>query len=456
MTALPHDLDAERACIGAVILRPSALPDVLEHAQPADFYHPAHAAIVGAMLACDARGEPVDEITICGAMERASVANRLTALGGSAYFGELASSVVTHENVGHYARIVRAKSLLRQLAEGAAELRGLALEPSADLAGTLAALDALARRLGEASANGKGLRHGRAALRELVMAVEARYEHRGTLTGIPTGFALLDSLTAGLQPGELSVIAARPSMGKTSFMASMIRAISTRAGIPCAVFSLEMSQAALFESLVAAEGGIDSMALRTGALQPHHFARMVTATARLAEVAIYVDDEGATPLATIRARARRWRTDKQQGGAHRHAVIAVDYLGLIGGADKLGDNREQFIAGISRGLKALAKELDCHVCALAQLNRQCEARADKRPMLSDLRESGAIEQDADLIAFIYRDEVYNKFDPGAKGSKSTRDNRGEAELIIAKHRRGPCQTVPLRWVAQHTKFEEST
>lgn len=444
---LPHSLDAETSVVGGILVHPKALHQVADLVAPADFYHPAHEAIYRAMLDLDADGKPIDPLTLAEQMRVTDALGKLRGEGGESYFTVLASAVVTVENVAFHARIVHEKATARRMIHAAQEIaaRGYS-EHDAD-----GYIDESERAIFEITQGARPARgvSMRQAVSEAVKAIELRFERKQLVTGVPTGFDRLDRMTAGFQPGDLVIIAARPSMGKTTLAMNAVASAAIDQRIPALVFSLEMSYRALTERALCADGRIDSTCLRAGHLSQRDWIALTRAASRVAEAPIRIDDSGSPTLLDIRARARRWRADvaadvEKAGGL---GLVVVDYLQLIapseGGKER---NREREVAEITRGLKALAKELAVPVVVLAQLNRDCEKRADKRPMLSDLRESGAIEQDADLIVFLYRDEIYNK----------QSEHKGIAEAIVGKQRSGAIGTVRLAFLNQYTRFENLT
>jgi replicative DNA helicase len=437
---LPHDLDAERSVLGGVLLSPKGFPEVSDQVSPPDFYHPAHAAIYEAMVFLSTASKPIDAISVAEQMRASQSLHSLNGVRGEAYFGELMNAVVTVENLAYHARIVRSKATARRLVETATEIAAKGCSDYGEFDDYLAESQQAVCAIVQRDQRG-GPVPVKKMLPALFDAIEKRYERKQVVTGVPTGYHMLDDLTLGLQPGDLIIGAARPSMGKTA-LALNIGHHAGLQGFPVLVFSLEMDGQSLLERLVASDARINSHHLRLGRLEDRDWVRFTDASSRLAEMPLSIDDSSSLRLVDIQNRARRWRA------AHAHedlGLIIVDYLQLIHGmAGRTREqNREREIADISRGLKALAKELHVPVLALSQLNRSVESRADKRPQLSDLRESGAIEQDADVIAFIYRDEVYNKDSP----------DKNVAEIIVAKQRNGSTSTVRLAFLGKYTRFE---
>jgi replicative DNA helicase len=433
----PQNIEAEQSVLGAILLENEAINQALEVLTADDFYRETHREIFRAMMELSDHNSPVDAITLTDALRTKSV---LEQIGGPAYIAELADSVPTAANVGHYARIVREKAVLRSLATIATDIASSAYEANANVDEFL---DTAEHRIFEISERRiKPSFHTMPELtRESLRILERLYENRELVTGVPTGFKDFDTLTAGLQPSDLIVLAARPSMGKTA-LALNIAAYAAMDAEPkrgVAFFSLEMSKEQLVLRMLCSEARVDSAKARAGYLSERDFPKLAQAAARLSEANIFIDDSSDTTAITLKAKCRRLAKDKN----NNLGLVLVDYLQLMRSA-RPGESREKEIAEISRSLKALAKELKVPVIALSQLNRQVETRPDRRPLLADLRESGAIEQDADVIAFIYREEMYK-----GKDSKEA----GVAEIIVAKQRNGPTDTVKLTYLSQYTRFE---
>ena len=442
---LPHNIEAEESVIGGVLLSPKAFQQVVEHVAVEDFYHPTLGAIFQAMIDLDEAGKPIDALTVAEQMRASDSFSRLRAFNGEAYLAELMNKVVTVENIAFHGRIVRGKATARRLIEAAQEIAARGMGEYGDVDEYI---DSAERSIFEIAQRSQRSSYEpiRKILGVTIKAVEKRYDRKQAITGVPSGYPKLDAMTAGFQPGDLIIIAARPSMGKTSLVMNAVQNAAIMYGVPSLVFSLEMSKESLVERLLCSESQVDSTRLRGGFLEQRDWINLTKAASRISEAPIWIDDAGAPTLLEIRAKARRWRSDPNIfKSPEQHGVMVIDYLQLIAGRPAGGrdQNREREISEISRGLKALAKELRIPVIALSQLNRAVESRSDKRPQLSDLRESGAIEQDADLIAFIYRDEVYNK----------ETEDKGVAEVIIGKQRNGPVGTVRLKFLNQYTRFE---
>src|SRR5713101_4859929 len=436
----PQNIEAEQSVLGAILLDNDAINQAIEILTAEDFYRESHREIFRAMVALSERNQPVDAITLTDALRTGGV---LEAVGGAGYIAELAACVPTAANAGHYARIVREKALLRSLASISTEIASGAYDspPNVD-----EYLDDSEHKIFEISE--RRIRqsfHSMPELtRESIRLLERLYERKELVTGVPTGFIDLDRLTAGLQPSDLVVIAARPSMGKTALALNIAAHAATecepRVGV--ALFSLEMAKEQLVLRMLCAEGRVDSSRARAGYLGERDFPKLAQAAARLSEAPIFIDDSSDTSPIVLKAKCRRLMRERNAN----LGLIIVDYLQLMRSA-RPGESREKEIAEISRSLKALAKELKVPVVALSQLNRQVESRENRRPMLADLRESGAIEQDADVIAFIYREEMY-------KGKESKEP--GVAEVIIAKQRNGPTDTAKLTYINHYTRFENHT
>jgi len=449
---LPHSMEAERSVLGGVLLSPKAYTQVADLVDGEDFYHPAHKAIWEAIVAADEAGRPIDPLTVAEQMRAKDTFGKLRAVNGEAYFVELTTDVVTVENIAFHARMVRGKATVRRLIEAAQEIAAHGYGEYGDLDEFI---DNAERAIFEIAQRSQRSSYEpiRKILGTTIKAVEKRYDRKEVITGVPSGYTKFDAMTAGFQPGDLIIIAARPSMGKTAIVMNAVQNAAINHRVPALVFSLEMSKESLVERLVCSEGRVDSQRLRVGQLDQRDWINLTKAASRISEAPIFIDDAGAPTLLEIRAKARRWRSDPNifppqdsPDAAPYQGIVVVDYLQLVRGKAGEGGkdaSREREISEISRGLKALAKELRVPVIALSQLNRAVESRSDKRPQLSDLRESGAIEQDSDLIAFIYRDEKYNKDTP----------DKGVAEVIIGKQRNGPVGTVRLAFLEAYTRFE---
>jgi len=431
----PQNLEAEASVLGGILLENEAINRVLEIIAPVDFYRESHRKIFRAMLELTDRSEPADLITLS---ELLKGKGELEAVGGSAYLASLADQVPTAANIAHYARIIREKAILRQLISSATEIATRGFEEQGNVDEFLDAAEKVIFDIAEKKIKASFVSVGD-MIKDTLKAVERLYERKELVTGVPTGFKDLDKLTAGLQPSELIIVAGRPSMGKTAFALNIASHAALNAGIGVAVFSLEMAREQLVLRMLCSEARVDNSKVRAGYLGERDFPKLANAAGRLHEALIYIDDTPAISVLELRAKTRRLIRDRDK----KVGLVVVDYLQLMRGMGN-ASNREQEISEISRSLKALAKELRVPVIALSQLNRRVEDRGDRRPMMADLRESGAIEQDADVIAFIYRDEVYN--------TKSS--DKGIAEIIVAKQRNGPIGTVNLAFLNEYTRFED--
>lgn len=435
----PNNLEAEESLISAIMLDNGNLLDVLEILAPDDFYSNSHRKIFEAIIELFNRNEPVDLITLTN---RLTQRNEINEIGGANYRGATYLSWLTDAapvatNAAHYARIIRDKSLLRKLIRSANEISRRCYDDRGDVEEVINFAESSVFEISE-----NKISQSFYALSQIIESnidtLEERQGNRTLITGVPTGFTQLDKLTAGFQPSDLIILAARPSMGKTAFALNIARNAAVDGNVPVGVFSLEMSKEQLSMRMLCAEARVDSSRLRGGYFTRDDWNQLTEAAGVLSEAPIYIDDSPDLSAIEIRAKCRRLKMEKNLG------MVVIDYLQLMRGRMS-AERRDLEISEISRALKALAKELDLPVIALSQLNRKLEERADKRPMLSDLRESGSIEQDADVVAFIYRDEVYNK--------DENNPNRGQAEIIIGKQRNGPIGMANLVFLNSYTRFE---
>lgn len=436
----PQNIEAEQAVLGAMLIDKEAIAKATEVLSADDFYREAHRVIFSAMLELYNKNEAVDMVTVTEILKRD---NKLEDIGGIAYITSLANVVLTAANVKYHADIVAEKSVLRQLVRVSTEIAAMGYEANDDV-GTL--LDTAESRILEISNRKKKADFTpiNDILMDSVQSIESLLQNKGGLTGIPAGFADLDKLTSGLHPSDFIILAARPSMGKTALALNIVQNVALRAhkaigGEPRSVafFSLEMSKEQLVNRMLCAEAGIDSQRLRVGEMHDEDWTHLWDACDTMSRAKIYIDDTAGITAMEMRSRARRLKAE------HGLDLIVVDYLQLMQGSGKRNNSgdRQQEVSEISRSLKALARELDVPVLALSQLSRSVESRQVKRPMLSDLRESGSLEQDADIVAFLYREDYYN---PETENKHT--------ELIIAKHRNGPVDTVNLFFQKQFTKF----
>ena len=431
----PHDLEAEESLLGSMLLSADATSRALEICSAQDFYKPAHGHIFGAIESLYGQGEPVDAVTVTDELRRATL---LEAIGDPAVLVSLQANTPSVANAEYYARIVEEHSLLRRLVGVAGEIAEIGYSVPDDVT---AAVDDAERMVFDLSH--RRTTESIASLRDLIGPSLDRIEELaskgGDITGLATGYSDLDKILAGLQPASLTIVGARPAMGKTSFALGILAHVGTVLQKPALLFSLEIGHLELTQRMLASEARVDAQRMRTGDLHDPDWAKVGTAVSRLSDSMIFIDDNPNLTVMDIRARARRLR--KSQGDL---GVVMVDYLQLMTGRQR-AENRQVEVAEISRGLKILARELNCPVVALSQLSRGLEARQDKRPMLSDLRESGSLEQDADVVLFIYREEQYDPDTPI--------DRRGMAEIIVAKHRNGPTGSAHLVFLNQYARFD---
>jgi replicative DNA helicase len=430
----PQNLDAEESVLGAMMLSPGAIGAVSEELDAGDFYRESHAKIYRAALSLFARGEPVDAITVADELEERG---EVDAAGGRARVHELARLIPATANAAHYARIVREMAILRGLIRAGSEVAQLGWERPGEAADLVDRAEQIIFELSQEQVSSE-FTHLSDLLKESFERITQLYEAGEEITGVPSGFRDLDRLTSGFQPGNLVIVAARPSMGKSGLALCMAANLAVRKQTPVALFTLEMSKAEVTQRLMCSEAKVESQRLRSGKLATDDWPRLTAACDKLAKAPIYVDDTGSITIMGIRAKVRRLKSQQPELG-----MVIVDYLQLMS-SDANYDNRVQEISQISRSLKLLARELEIPVVALSQLSRALEQRHDKRPVLSDLRDSGAIEQDADLVAFIYRDEYYNDDSP----------DQGLAEIILAKHRNGPVGSVKLSFLQRYAKFAD--
>jgi replicative DNA helicase len=434
----PHSNEAEQAVLGGLMLDNEAWDKVCERISETDFYRHEHRLIFTAIAQLAEQRKPFDVLTLAETLKNH---NQLTEVGGEAYLFELAKNTPSAANINAYADIVRERSVLRQLLQVANQIADTAFNPEGRSATEL--LDNAERHvfhIAEQGSRDSGPQSIQHLLTKAVDRIDVLYQNKSAITGLPSGFIDLDKLTSGFQPADLVIVAARPSMGKTMLGINFVENAAIKSGLPVLVFSLEMPGDAIAMRMISSLARINQQNLRTGQLTDDDWARIPSAVSILSEAKLFIDDTPSLSPSEMRSRARRVAREHGQIG-----LIMVDYLQLMT-VPGSNENRTNEVSEISRSLKALAKEMNCPVVALSQLSRALEQRADKRPVMSDLRESGGIEQDADLIAFIYRDEVYNPESP----------QKGTAEIIIAKHRNGPIGQLRLTFLGQYTKFEDYT
>lgn len=437
----PQSIEAEQAVLGSVFLDPDTVVGALEFIEAKDFYRRGHQLIFQTMLDLNNNNEAIDIVTITNALESK---NQLEDVGGMAYLAELAVTVPTAANMEHYAKIVEQKSILRNLIRTATEIVTKGYEEGDELA---AILDEAERSILEVSE--KRSRSGFLSISEVLNTSIARidelYQNDEEITGLPTGYKALDKMTAGLQKEELIILAARPAVGKTAFALNIAQNIGTKTDKTVAIFSLEMGAESLVNRMLCAEGSIDASNLRTGNLSEEEWQNLIVAMGSLSKASIYIDDTPGIRVAEIRAKCRRLKQEKGELG-----LILIDYLQLIEGTGR--ESRQQEVSEISRQLKKLAKELDVPVMALSQLSRGVEQRQDKRPVLSDIRESGSIEQDADIVAFLYRDDYYDREEGDDEEEADMAGQDNIVEVIIEKNRSGARGTVKLLFIKEYNKF----
>jgi replicative DNA helicase len=431
----PHSIDAEQAVLGGLMLDERAWERIADKLSEDDFYRKDHRLIFRAIGELSNKNMPCDAVTLGEWFDSNGLAELV---GGSSYVVQLANSTPSAANITAYAEIVREKSILRQLIDAGTEIVGDGFQPEGRSSQEI--LESAEKKvfdIAESGARGKkGYVPMRKAVQEAFQILHQRYESKGSVTGLATGFADLDEMTAGLQPSDLIIVAARPSMGKTALAVNMAEHAALKSRKAVAIFSMEMSASQLAFRLISSLGRINQQHLRTGDIHEEEWPRVTSAITLLADAKIFIDDTPALSPAELRARARRLKREHDLG------LIVIDYLQLMAVPGNK-ENRATEISEISRSLKAMAKEMNIPVIALSQLNRSLEQRTDKRPVMADLRESGAIEQDADVILFIYRDEYYNQ----------ESSDKGQAEIIIGKQRNGPTGMVKLTFLGQYTRFE---
>ncbi|EPR14376.1 replicative DNA helicase [Ruminiclostridium papyrosolvens] len=428
----PQSLEAEQSVLGSMLIDKEVVPVVMEILKSEDFYRPDHKEIYDVIIELFDRAQPIDLITVS---DRLKLHGKLDLVGGLEYLTNIATEVPTTANVKHYAKIVEEKALLRKLIKASSDIVDLGYNASEEVTYILDKaeqniFDILQKR------SSQGFVPIKDVLVDTFNKLEELYNNSGNITGIPTGFADLDFKTSGLHNSDLILIAARPAMGKTAFALNLAQNAAVHSNVPVAVFSLEMSREQLVNRMLCSEAMVDSNRMKTGKLEDNDWQKVAKALGPLSEAPIFIDDTPGISITEIRAKCRRLKLE------HNLGLVIIDYLQLMQGSRSKSENRQQEISEISRSLKILAKEINVPVITLSQLSRAPEARTDHRPILSDLRESGAIEQDADIVMFLYRDDYYNP----------ETEKKNIAEVILAKHRNGSTGTVELVWLGQYTKF----
>lgn len=436
MKLLPQSVEAEEAVLGAILVNPLSLGRIVEFLKPESFYKPSHQKIYAGMLELFRKNEPIDIVTIS---EHLRNKGELEQIGGRPYINDLALNVVTTVNIEFYAKIIKEKEIKRALINAGSEIVSMSYENE----DTTNVLDNAQKLIFNIAAQKDT--SDLVPISDLVVSsyeqIEYRFNNQDELVGVTTGYYDLDAITSGLHKSDLIILAARPSMGKTAFALNLAQNVALKGKKGVAIFSLEMPKQQLVKRMLCAEAEVDSQRITSGHMQQKDWDKLIEAMTRLSDAKIYIDDASGVTATDIKAKCRRLMMEEKELG-----LIVIDYLQLMEGGGNTSDRNQQ-ISAISRSLKGLARELDVPIIALSQLSRGVEQRPDKRPMMSDLRDSGAIEQDADIIIFIYRDEYYNRDDV---------NNKGKAEIIIAKHRNGPVGTVELLYQNNITKFKNKT
>lgn len=428
----PHNIEAEQSVIGAIFLEPEAFSTASEILVPEDFYRAGHQRIFAAMMRLADKGEPIDVVTVTSYLNDMK---QLEEAGGVTYLTQLAESVPTAANIEYYSRIVEEKALLRRLIRSATDIVTLSYEREDNVEDVINEAEKSILEVA-GKKNSGSFKNIKDVLIEVYDNIEQLHNQTSDVTGVPTGFRDLDRITSGFQRNDLIIIAARPSVGKTAFALNVAQNVAVNTDETVAIFSLEMGAEQLVQRMLCAEGNIDSQRLRNGQLEPEDWGKLTMAMGSLSNAKIFIDDSPGIRVSEIRSKCRRLKQE------HGLGMIMIDYLQLIQGSPSSRENRQQEVSEISRSLKGLARELNVPLIALSQLSRGVEARQDKRPMMSDLRESGSIEQDADIVGFLYRDDYYDK----------ETDKQNIIEIIIAKQRNGPTGTVELAFVKEFNKF----
>jgi replicative DNA helicase len=431
----PQNIEAEQSVLGGILIENEAIYKVMEVLTPDDFYRDAHRKIYDALIDLSERDEPADLVTLTNELRKK---NHLDSIGGASYLASLIDSIPTAANIEYYTKIIKEKATLRKLIETSTEIITQSYEDRGDVESLLDEAERAIFQISE-----RRVKPSFYSIKDIVKnsfkTIEKLYEKKELVTGVPSGFKELDQRTAGFQPSDLIIVAGRPSMGKTAFCLNLAQYAAIEKRIPAAIFSLEMAKEQLVMRMLCSEAHVEGTRLRTGFLTESDWPRLTLAAGNLSDAPIYIDDSPALSVLELRAKARRLNAE------HGVGLLIIDYLQLMKGRSRV-ESRQQEISEISRSLKALSKELNIPVIAVSQLSRKTEERQGMRPQLSDLRESGAIEQDADLILFLYRDEVYNRSEDNP--------NRGKAEVIIGKQRNGPIGKVELAFLDKFTTFRD--
>lgn len=437
---IPQNIEAEEAVLGAILVNPETLSKVSDSLTAASFYKPAHRHIYEAMLQLFNNNDNIDIVSVSDVL---SYSGKLETVGGRAYINDLVENTITTSNIAYYAKIIQEKAVKRALINAGSEIvsKGYDLEPSDE---SLEQAEKLIFDIGSSKAT-TDLKHVKDLVLDTWDKIEYRYNHRDELSGLSTGFNELDTQLSGLHKSDLIILAARPAMGKTALALNIAQNVAIKEKVPVCIFSLEMSSSQLVQRMLCSHAEVDAQRLKTGNVMQKDLEKLADAMNDFSQAPIYIDDTSGCTLTDIRTKCRRLKTQQKDLG-----LIVIDYLQLMEGGGK--DDRMQQISAISRGLKILAKELDVPIICLSQLSRAVESRNDKRPMLSDLRESGSIEQDADIVMFIYRDEYYNKGETEEEENIKA-SSKGLSEVIVAKHRNGPVGTIKLLFQSNITKFK---
>ncbi|MBO7672067.1 replicative DNA helicase [bacterium] len=438
----PNNIEAEEAVLGAILKQPSVMNKIVEMLSAEAFYLPAHRIIYGALKNLYDNNENIDIISVS---ENLNYSGKLESIGGRAYINDLLTNTVTTVNVKYYAKLIQESAIKRSLISAGSEIVSSGYEKQISVDEALDSAEKLIFDISSQKSSSEMV-HVKDIVMDTYEKIQYNYEHKGELTGVPTSFYDLDLMTNGLQKSDLIILAARPSMGKTALALNIAQNIALKSKVPVAIFSLEMSKQQLMQRMLCAESEVDAQRLKTGDLHSKDWEKIASAMNAFAQAPIYVDDTSGCTITDLRAKCRRLKMKEKNLG-----LIVIDYLQLMEGIGK--EDRLQQISAISRGLKILAKDLDVPVLALSQLSRAVEQRTGNKPQLSDLRDSGAIEQDADIVMFIYREDYYKQTEGSEEESNAPKAANGESEIIIAKHRNGPVGSIKLLFQGNITKFK---